>query len=120
MSRTDQLLHWLPRVLGIFYVLFLSLFALDVWSMGRSFWEKLAGFVVHLTPSYVVIIALLVSWKWQTIGGVLFLVVFAAFMLFFGRRDWQTVLFLGAPLILIGGLFILDGRRHRVELRPRI
>jgi len=40
-TTTKRVLFWAPRVLGILFALFLSLFALDVFSEGYSFGETM-------------------------------------------------------------------------------
>ena len=46
-KRSDGLLIWTPRVLGVLVCAFLSLFALDAFSGGRSFAEALPDFLIH-------------------------------------------------------------------------
>lgn len=114
-SIANKPLHWAPRVLGILFSLFLSLFAFDSWEGVESFWEGLAGFFIHLLPVYIVLFALVVGWKWPRLGGLLFLIIAVAFSLVFGWRDATTLLLLAAPLALIGVLFLWDGRGPRVS-----
>ena len=57
-TRTKRLLFWTPRIIGMLFGLFLSLFALDVFGVGLSFWESIRAFLIHLAPVYVVFIVL--------------------------------------------------------------
>ena len=61
-SATNPL-HWGPRVLGLLYALFLSLFAFDSWEGVSSFWEGLVGFFIHLLPVYIILFLLVVGWR---------------------------------------------------------
>ena len=108
-SATNPL-HWGPRVLGLLYALFLSLFAFDSWEGVSSFWEGLVGFFIHLLPVYIILFLLVVGWRWPRWGGVGFLILAVAFTLVFGWRDPLTILLLGGPPVLIGVLFLLDSR----------
>jgi hypothetical protein len=51
MRTQQQTLLWAGRILGVALALFLSLFAWDVFEVEGSFWEKVGGFLVHLTPT---------------------------------------------------------------------
>lgn len=65
--------YWLPRCVAILFILFLSLFALDVFSGNSSFGVVIVGFLIHLIPSYVLLLALVFAWKREKIGGFLFI-----------------------------------------------
>jgi hypothetical protein len=118
MSTSAAVLRWLPRLLAILYALFLSLFAFDVWE-GVSFWQGLAGFVVHLLPVYFVLFALVVGWSWPRVGGVLFLALAVGFSLAFGWREAALLAMMAGPLVVIGVLFLLDRYVSEYRLRPR-
>ena len=101
-----KLIHWLPRVLGILFALFISIFALDAFGEGIPFTKAVVGFLIHLLPTYIVIAVLLIAWKWEWVGGILF--IFAGFFYIFGANNmhWSAYLLIAGPPILIGCLFI--------------
>jgi len=101
-----KLIHWLPRILGILFALFISIFALDAFGEGIPFIESVIGFLIHLLPTYIVIAVLLIAWKWEWVGGTLF--IFAGFFYIFGANNmhWSAYLTIAGPPILIGSLFI--------------
>ena len=99
-------LYWTPRIFGIIFALFVSLFALDMFSEGKGFFEAFLGFLIHLTPSYLIIAALILAWKNEKLGGILFILLWGSLLLIF-RFKLQTAVFL-SPLILIGILFLLN------------
>lgn len=103
-------LHWTPRVLGILLTWFVSLFALDVFAAGYSTAEALVAFVVHLLPfSGVLLLGLLLGWRWPWAGGVIY-IGFGLFyiLLTWGRDMLPAVLLLAGLPILTGLLFLLD------------
>lgn len=118
MKKSIKLFHWLPRILCIIAILFISMFALDSFDGNSSIWQKLAGFAVHLIPSYILTAFLLIAWKWERIGGVIFIVIGLAFIPFIITHNyamnhsiWWTslvVLTINLPFIVVGGLFILS------------
>ncbi|MBT8259738.1 MAG: hypothetical protein KJN82_00360, partial [Bacteroidia bacterium] len=75
MSQALKIVHWTPRILCILAILFLSLFALDAFGHEKSFWKQLLDFVIHLIPSFILLIILIISWKWELIGGIVFTVI---------------------------------------------
>jgi len=100
-------LVWVPRVLTIFYVLFLSIFALDVFDMEASVIEKIGGFFIHLIPSFLIIVILLISWKKPLIGGVLFTFVGLISVIYFNTYKFlSNFLLISLPPIVVGLLFI--------------
>ncbi|MFO7661592.1 MAG: hypothetical protein R6X18_03255 [Chloroflexota bacterium] len=117
--RTRQLLDWLPRVLGALYAVFISVFAFDVWEMSGSFWYKMAGFLIHLIPTYLVVAVLLAGWVRPLWGGIGYLTLAVAFGLIFGRNDLSVLLILTGPLILVGLLFLADWWVSNSRLHPK-
>ncbi|MCJ7467949.1 MAG: hypothetical protein MUO53_14805 [Maribacter sp.] len=75
MKTGKTVLYWLPRILGILAILFISLFAMDSFGPRLTFWQQLGGFLMHLIPSFLLLALLLVAWKWEYLGGVLFIIV---------------------------------------------
>ena len=58
-------LFWTPRALSILFIAFLSMFALDVFGEGLSFWQTLLALTMHLIPSFILIAALVLAWRWE-------------------------------------------------------
>jgi len=105
-------LFWIPRVLAIIFIGFLSLFALDVFSGEATLFQKLLGFLMHLIPSFILIIVLMISWRKPIIGGIMFMVLGGAFSVHFRIYPSELLTFLIIPfsLIAIGILFVVFGR----------
>lgn len=70
--RRSTLLVWAPRILGFLMVLFLSLFALDVFGEGLGFWRTLLALAMHLIPAGIAAAVLAIAWRWSAAGGALF------------------------------------------------
>ncbi len=83
-------LYWTPRVLTILFIAFLSLFALDVFGEGYTFWETLVALFMHLIPHFLLIILLVIAWKWERVGGLLFIGLALVFLFWFGGWDMLT------------------------------
>lgn len=114
----QKFLHWAPRILSLLFVAFLSLFALDVFDT-YSGWAAVAALLMHLIPSIVLLIVVLIAWKRDMVGAVLFL----GFALFYvGKaglnQHWNWYLFIPGPAALVGVLFLWNWflkRKNRKE-----
>jgi hypothetical protein len=118
MITAIKILHWVPRILCILAILFVSLFALDSFDGDRSFGEKILEFLIHLIPSFILTILLIVAWKWELAGGIIFAIIGIGFTPFIfswnyhmNQSVWMSlgiVLAITFPFIVVGGLFILS------------
>ena len=70
MSRRG--LFWAPRALSIAFIAVLSFLALDVFDAGHGHLETLLALAMHLVPSFVLVVVLLLAWRWEWIGAALF------------------------------------------------
>jgi hypothetical protein len=111
MNKTlKQILFWTPRVAGILFVLFISLFAFDVFGEGLGFWGTLLALFMHLLPSILLAIAIYIAWKREWFGAVLFIGWAIWYMVFFRDRDfpWITYAIIAGIPAMIGLLFLAD------------
>lgn len=113
-----QLLLWAPRVLGILFALFLSIFALDVFSEGYTVGELFVALFMHLIPTFILLIALAVAWRWEWVGAL----VFFGFVAWYLSEAWgqfplPTLLLISGPPLLVGVLYLVDWF-YRTQLRP--
>jgi hypothetical protein len=121
MNKTvKRVLYWTPRILSILFAMFVSLFALDVFGVGYSFWETLVALLMHLIPTFVILIVLAISWRWEWIGGVLFISLAVLYLVkSWGQFHWSTYLVISGPSFLVGILFIINWF-YRKNLRADI
>lgn len=130
MTRNSRIIYWLPRALCIVAILFVSMFALDSFQPGRSIWEQLQAFAMHLIPSFILTIFLVIAWKWELIGGVLFLLIGLGlspviYMHNFRMNGsvWMSLSVLGMitlPFIIVGILFILGGKKKQGREKEKL
>jgi len=103
-----QVLHWAPRILGILFAIFISLFALDVFGKGNSPWEALGEYLIHLTPTYILLATLIIAWKWELIGAILYALEGVSYIFLLWEQPAPASLLITGPLFVISGLFLLD------------
>ena len=118
MKRSvKRLLFWTPRVVCILFAVFVSLFALDVFGEGYGFWETILAFMIHMIPTGIVLVVLAVAWRWEWVGGVLFIALGALYIVMtWERAQWPAYLLISGPLFVVGVLFLVNWR-YRGELR---
>jgi hypothetical protein len=101
-------LYWIPRGLVILDAIFISLFALDVFGEGYDFLNLLQALAIHLLPSAVILISLAIAWRWEWIGGILFIALGIAYIVTaWGAFHWSAYAVIAGPLLLSGCLFII-------------
>lgn len=123
MKRTKNLLYWLPRLISIAAIFFVSLFSLDVFSEHLSFWQQAEALAIHLLPSVALLIVLCIAWRYELLGGILFLLVGLALspFIFLGNYRMNNSVWLSLavilavtfPFVLAGALFIASHYRRK-------
>lgn len=122
MKANINLIHWLPRITCILAILFISVFALDAFNPEKTIWQQIGDFLMHLVPSFVLIIFLIFAWKREFIGGILFILIglgFSPFVFIHNYRMNHSIwLSLGIiamitiPFVLVGILFMMS---HKIK-----
>lgn len=114
-----RLLFWTPRILCILFAAFISTFAADVFGEGYGFWRTILALLIHLIPTWIVLVVLAVAWRLEWVGGIVFTALATLYLaMFWGRFHWSTYLVISGPLFLVGILFFLNWL-YRRELRTR-
>lgn len=79
------LILWIPRILCVFVT-------------------GLVLFLGDFIPALLLIIFLILSWRWSWIGGIIFLFAEVAYLI--SKNHWDAMIYI--PLFLIGVLFLLS------------
>lgn len=118
-----RLLQWTPRVLGVTFVLFLSLFATDVLEQRLSAWRTLVALVLHLVPSLVLALVVWAAWHKPQLGAGVFAVAAGLYVYWTLQLRLPVdvalsrCLVIAGPSALIAALYFGDWRMHtRVHL----
>ena len=103
-----KILYWVPRILAILAILFMMMFSLDSFGGNAPFSRQLLGFLIHNIPVFILIIALVIAWKYEILGGVIFILMFFALGIFFKSFSGNSgSLMIITPFLLAGAMFIL-------------
>jgi hypothetical protein len=111
MDNTLNIIRWSARGLGILFALFISLFALDVFTEYTAAADIAKALLIHLIPTFVVLIVLVLAWRWELIGAIAFTLLGLAYIVTsLGRFPFSTYLLIAGPPIVIGMLFFTANR----------
>jgi hypothetical protein len=110
----EKILYWTPRVLAILATLFLMMFSFDVFDGSEPLSRELLGFLIHNIPVLILTAILVVAWKWEIVGGILFIIAAIAASIFFRSFSGNPAsLIVLAPFFVTGVLFILHHLLYR-------
>ena len=73
MTKINKFIFWTPRILAILFILFLTMFSLDVFEENYGFWGTIVGLFMHNIPSLILLIVLIISWKYELVGAIAFI-----------------------------------------------
>jgi hypothetical protein len=118
MKNKITLFHWIPRVLCILAILTISSLALDSFGPGQNFGRQVGAFFMQMIPSFVLVILLVIAWKWEYLGGFIIMVLAIlmtpiVFIMNY-RHNHSVAMSLGIicvitlPFIITGILFIIS------------
>jgi hypothetical protein len=100
-----NIIYYIPRVLSILVVGFLSLFIAE--GFGPDFgWQDS---VMHLILALIFLGFTIVAWKWPRIGGWIFVLLGLAYLAMIFRAQWWGGIFIGSVPLVIGILFLIEG-----------
>lgn len=106
MNR-EKIFYWLPRYMAIFYILFLAIFALDVFIPGETIGYYLVALFIHLVPNLILTAILFIAWKYEKAGSLLFTISFFILLAVFREKSFLWMQFLlFSPLLVVSILFL--------------
>ena len=110
-ARLSGFLYYTPRIAGVLMILFVALFALDVFGGNTSIWRQILAFLVHAAPAILLGILMIFAWRRPMIGFLIFGVAALAFLSFVfmgGQFAAGNFIMFVAPLALISSLFWIN------------
>ena len=126
MKKSAHLIHWIPRILCILSILFVSLFAFDSFEPGRTIWQQLGAFAIHLIPSFILLALLIVAWNWEYVGGIIFVLIGLGFSPFIFSHNYamnhsvwmslSVILVITFPFVVVGILFVISHFRKKRDM----
>lgn len=81
--------------------------------MGYGFWDTIVGLFMHNIPVFILSVVLLISWKYEIVGGIAFILAGLLYIwLIISRNstfEWYYLswsLIIAGPAFLVGILFL--------------
>lgn len=111
-ATSRRLLFWTPRVTCIAFAIFLSLFALDVFSEHYGLGKTILALLIHLVPACLVVVVLIVAWRWEWVGAAGLTALAVGYAVRVGLRHPDWVVTISGPMIAIALLFLLNWLKH--------
>ena len=126
MKTSITVFHWLPRIICILAILFISMFALDAFAPGLTIWQQIGAFLMHLIPSFILIALLVVAWKWELIGGIIFIIIGLVLSPLVYQHNYNMNHSIGMslgilamitfPFVVVGFLFIVSYNKKKKNM----
>ena len=132
MKKTKWFLFWFPRIAAIVFIAFISMFALDIFWNGYTFWQTVVGLFMHLIPTWILFIVLILSRrKYPLMGAIAFggfglLYTLQCIVQFIGSTGTPgepvpyylltRPLIIALPALVVGICFFLDRRKNRKKI----
>ena len=106
-------LFWAQRIVSILFLLFLTLFSLDVFDSCSNFWNCSLALFMHNLPVIFLAVLFIIAWKHEIVGTVIFgLAGLAYIIITMIRVPWYLALSWGMiialPCFFIAYLFYLN------------
>ena len=127
MKASVKLLQWLPRIICIAGILSICLYAINSIESYLTLWQQILFFGLKIIPSVILIALLVIAWKKDLLGGVLFTLIGIGLSTVIYQHNYnlsesvgfslQKAMIFALPLVITGSLFILSYikiREHRL------
>lgn len=122
MKKTGAVLYWMPRILSILFICFLTMFSLDVFETGMSSGEIASGLLMHNVPSIILTVLLVIAWKKEIVGAVSYFcagilyIVFVSYRVVSSGLTWYLAITwsitIAVPAFIIGFLFLKNWKKR--------
>lgn len=121
-KEPNKIMLWTPRILGLLFVGFLTLFSFDVITPGLSFGQIALGLFMHNIPALILLAVVIISWKYDLVGGIVFILagILYIIVLSMNKFEWYMIswsLMISGPALLIGILHIINWKRKQ-KMKP--
>jgi len=94
------------------------MFAADAFEPGLTIWQQLGAFFIHLIPSFILLVILILAWYKEFAGGIIFIIIGLVLTPFIFNHNYKMnesvwmslgiIMTITVPFILVGTLFIVS------------
>lgn len=112
-KKISNFIYWTPRILSIIFIAFLALMSLDVFDSNSGFWQTILALFMHNIPALILLIILLISWNYEIVGGIVFILAGLIYIIFLAKNpfEWYQlswIIQISGIAFLIGILFLIN------------
>lgn len=113
-KKVNKFVYWAPRILAILFILFLAMFSLDIFDGNYGLWGTIVGLFMHNIPALILLAVLIISWKYEIVGGIVFILAGLAYIIMIMMNqtfEWYMLswaLTIAGPAFLVGILFLIN------------
>lgn len=125
MTTGIKLIHWLPRIICILAILLVSMFALDAFDADKTIGQQLGDFLMHLVPSFVLLLVLVLAWKRELTGGIILTLIGLGLSPFIFMQNYRmnqsvgmsllVILMINMPFVVAGILFMVSYKMKKQQ-----
>jgi hypothetical protein len=103
------------RLLSFAFAIFISIFAMDVFSEGLTIGKTILALLLHLVPTFFILLVTILSWKRELIGCAVFFVLGVLYIFLAMHRGfhWSAFAAIAGPLFLLGTLYFISWNQRR-------
>ena len=106
--KKNEIILLTARILSIVFACFISIFALDVFDEENEFWNTIPRLILHLIPTFIIILIIIFSWYRPLIGGLFYTFLGIVYILYsWGKFDWTVYFIIAGPLFFLGILYFI-------------
>jgi ABC-type multidrug transport system fused ATPase/permease subunit len=118
MKTAHKVIYWLPRIICIAAISFISRLAADAFRIESYNMAAAWAFLMHLIPSFILLGILIIAWKWEMIGGIIFMLIGLGFTPLIYSHNYHMnhsvwislgiIALITFPFIVVGALFLVS------------
>jgi len=92
------------------------MFSLDIFDSNYGFWGTVLGLFMHNIPVFILLIVLIIAWKYEIVGGIAYILAGLLYIgwlvskALMGTGEWYMLswsLTIAGPAFFIGILFLI-------------
>jgi hypothetical protein len=106
--------HLAATSLGVLYAVALLIFAADVFNHEQNIAQTFYDILLHLLPTAVVLLIVVVAYNRPLIGAIIYLVLGLMYIITgWASMHWSAHVLIAGPLFLLSALYITDWKSNK-------
>ena len=120
-NNQNKFIYWTPRVLSILFIIFLALMSVNTIAQKLGLWQVVFGIFVNNIVAFILLAALIVSWKYEIVGGIAFILAGTLYSVLLARNTFEWYLLAWAGIVpgitfFVGILFLIGWYKKRMPI----